>query len=52
MTEGPGYTSEEIERGEDRAWHIPFEGCLAAAMIAAVLAVEYLSFVSFVLEDG
>ena len=30
MTDEPnGYLPEEIERGEDRAWHIPLWGCLA-----------------------
>ena len=33
MDEQPGYTPEEIERGEDRAWHIPVWGCLAAIIV-------------------
>jgi len=28
MGEEPGFTPDEIERGEDRAWHIPMWGCL------------------------
>ena len=30
MTDEPGYTPEELERGEDQAWHIPIWGCLLA----------------------
>ena len=29
MDEQSGYTPEELERGEDKAWHIPIWGCLA-----------------------
>jgi len=34
-----GYTLEEIERGEDRAWHIPIWGCLI--FVALVVLVIY-----------
>jgi hypothetical protein len=30
VTDEPGYTPEELERGEDQAWHIPICGCLLA----------------------
>ncbi len=33
MSGETGFTPEEIERGEDRAWHIPLWGCLAAAAL-------------------
>lgn len=36
MGEQRGYTPEEIERGEDQAWHMPFWGC---ALVLAALAV-------------
>jgi hypothetical protein len=36
MDEQPGYTPEEIERGEDRSWHIPAWGCLAATLVLMV----------------
>ncbi|MEA1013711.1 hypothetical protein [Sphingosinicella sp. LY1275] len=32
-----GYTIEEIERGEDRAWHIPIWGCLVFAALVALV---------------
>lgn len=32
-----GYSPEELEHGEDTAWHIPIWGCLiAAAGLAAI----------------
>lgn len=30
MDEQPGFTPEEIKRGEDQAWHVRGWGCLAA----------------------
>jgi hypothetical protein len=32
-----GYTPEEIERGEHRAWHVPIWGCLVFASLAALV---------------
>lgn len=37
MSDEPGYSPEEIERGEDQAWHIPLLGCLV--VIIGSLAV-------------
>ena len=37
MTDEPGYTPEELERGEDRAWHIPILGCLLSVAVLAVI---------------
>ena len=42
MTDEPGYTPEELERGEDKAWHIPIWGCLLA--IAVLLLIFWLMF--------
>jgi hypothetical protein len=39
MDEPPGFTSEEIKRGEDQAWHIPKWGCLAVIVLIAVAAI-------------
>jgi hypothetical protein len=39
VTDEPGYTAEEIERGEDRAWHIPKWGCLGFVVFVAVVAL-------------
>ena len=33
MDDERGYTPEEIERGEDRAWHFPKLGCLATIFL-------------------
>ena len=38
MDEQRGYTPEEIERGEDQAWHIPIWGCLVLAVAVAAVA--------------
>lgn len=41
MSDGPrGHTPEEIERGEDRAWHVPLWGC-----VVVVVALVTLIFV-------
>ena len=37
MTDEPGYTPEELERGEDQAWHIPIWGCLLSIAVLAVI---------------
>jgi hypothetical protein len=42
MDEHPGYNPEELERGEDQAWHIPAWGCLPG--IALIAAVAWLLF--------
>ena len=39
MGEEPGFTPEEIERGEDQAWHIPAWGCLTALALLVIGAV-------------
>ena len=36
--EETGYTAEELERGEDRAWHIPIWGCLVFVTLATLVA--------------
>lgn len=46
MDEQPGFTPEEIERGEDRAWHIPIWGC--ATTIAVVLLGCYALYRFFI----
>jgi hypothetical protein len=38
MDEQPGYTPEELERGEDQAWHVPIWGCLAVVALITALA--------------
>jgi hypothetical protein len=37
MKEQRGYTPEELDRGEDQAWHIPAWGCLAVLAFVAVV---------------
>jgi hypothetical protein len=37
VTDEPGYTPEELERGEDQAWHIPIWGCLISVAVLAVI---------------
>jgi hypothetical protein len=37
VTDEPSYTPEEIERGEDRAWHIPVWGFLGFLIVIAVI---------------
>ena len=37
MTDEPGYTPEELERGEDQAWHIPIWGCLLTIAVLAII---------------
>lgn len=32
-----GYTPEETERGEDRAWHMPIWGCLLFTALVALV---------------
>ncbi|MES2043698.1 MAG: hypothetical protein V4475_07460 [Pseudomonadota bacterium] len=39
MDEEPGFTPDEIERGEDRAWHIPPWGCLAVLALLVAAAI-------------
>jgi hypothetical protein len=34
-----GYSPEEIERGDDRAWHIPVPGCILFLLVLVTLAV-------------
>ena len=47
MDEQPGFTPDEIERGEDRAWHIPKRSCLAAiALVALGLFALYRFLIS------
>ncbi len=41
MSDESGFTPEEIERGEDRAWHLPPWGCLAA--VALLGGLIYIS---------
>lgn len=38
LGEERGFTPEEIERGEDQAWHVPVSGCLAILALVAALA--------------
>jgi hypothetical protein len=44
VTDKPGYTPEELERGEDQAWHIPVWGCLAA--VGALGLIFWLMFIN------
>ena len=37
MKDERGYTPEELERGEDQAWHVPIWGCLAVLAILALI---------------
>ena len=38
MNDGPGFTPEELARGEDQAWRMPIWGCVAViALIAAIV---------------
>jgi hypothetical protein len=39
MGEQPGFSAEEIERGEDEAWHIPMWGCLAVLALIAIVGL-------------
>jgi hypothetical protein len=39
MSAEPGYSSDELERGEDQAWHIPLWGCLSFILIVTIIAV-------------
>ena len=50
MTEEPGYTQDEIERGEDRAWHIPLWSCFGVIAVLALLA--WLMFYSGMFMHG
>jgi hypothetical protein len=44
MDEQPGYTPEEIDRGEDRAFHIPLWGCLIGAALLGLLVYGLYRF--------
>ena len=42
MGEQPGFTPDEIERGENQAWHIPIWGCLIGLIV--VLGLIYAAY--------
>ena len=42
MTDEAGYTPQELEWGEDQAWHIPIWGCLL--VMGAVALILWLVF--------
>jgi hypothetical protein len=37
MSYDPGYTPEEIERGENRAWHLGKWGCGVLILVSAIV---------------
>jgi hypothetical protein len=44
MDDHRGYTAEELERGEDRAWHISIWGCFVLAALLSALAYGLYRF--------
>jgi hypothetical protein len=42
MDEKPGFTPDEIERGDDQAWHVPIKGCLVGLIV--LLALIYSAY--------
>jgi hypothetical protein len=41
VSDEPGFTPDEIDRGEDRAWHLGKWGCLIAVIILAIVIAVF-----------